>query len=119
MAVPKASRSPAAANPDRLGTTAEAARDRNDHPLIEPDPNRPGEDRTLLAGTGIPVWAIVAHLQALTGADVDDTTDMEAMRQAATDYRIDESLVVAAVAYYRAHRHAIDARLARNAAAVS
>src|SRR5688572_18947524 len=84
---------------------------------IEPDPHRPGPDRALLAGTGIPVWAIVAHLQALTGHDVHGAVPSDAVRQAATDYAVDKELIAAAIAFYREHRDHIDARLARNAAA--
>ena len=87
--------------------------------LIEPDPNRPGPDRALLADTGIPVWAIVAHLQALTGQDVHGAVPDDAVREAAADYAVGEDLIAAALSFYRAHRDHIDARLARNAAAVA
>jgi hypothetical protein len=119
MAITNIGASPAVADAGEIEDLGDVPSARDGRPLIEPDPNRSGADRALLAGTGIPVWAIVALLQALTGDDVDAETDESAIRQAASDYRIDRTLVAAGVAYYQTHRAAIDARLARNAAAAS
>ena len=119
MVVTNLGASPAVVDAGELEDLGDVPSDREGRPLIEPDPNRSGAGRALLAGTGIPVWAIVAHLQALTGDDVDAETDETAIRQAASDYRIDRTLVAAAVDYYQTQRAAIDARLARNAAAAS
>jgi|SRR5579884_621295 len=77
--------------------------------MVEQDPNRPGRDRARLVGYGIPVWAIVGHLQGLDG-DV---------AQVAHDYAIPETAVRAAIAYYEEYHAAIVARLAINAAATS
>lgn len=75
--------------------------------LVEPDPHRPGPDRARLVDDGIPVWALIAHLQGLDG-------DVSAV---ARDYMVSEGAVVAAIAYYLKHRSVIDARIAMNAAA--
>jgi uncharacterized protein (DUF433 family) len=75
--------------------------------LVGPDPNRPGPDRARLVDYGVPVWALIAHLQGLDG-------DISLV---ARDYMIPEEAVVAALAYYVEHQEAIDARIAINSAA--
>jgi uncharacterized protein (DUF433 family) len=75
--------------------------------MIGPDPHRPGPDRARLIEYGIPVWALIAHLQGLDGD----------LSQVAHDYEIPEDAVVAALAYYLPHKAAIDTRIAINAAA--
>jgi uncharacterized protein (DUF433 family) len=85
--------------------------------MVEPDPVRPGVERGKLVGYGIPVWGIIAHLQALTGADVEGDVDPVGIAEAAIDYRIPVEAVVAAIAYYQRHRALIDGLFARNAAA--
>jgi hypothetical protein len=65
------------------------------------DPHRPGRDRVRLEPYGVPVWALIAHLQ---GADWD-------VAQTAKDYAIPEAGVQAAVDYYRAEPQYIDAFL--------
>jgi hypothetical protein len=71
------------------------------------DPNRPGPDRVRLLDYDIPLWAIIGHLEAVEG-DV---------AQAAADYAIPVDAIFAAKAYYEAHPHHIDTRLAINRAA--
>lgn len=55
---------------------------------------------------GVPVWALVAHLQA-TGNDLD---------QLARDYHLPRIVVDAAMAYYRRNQKYIDARILLNTA---
>jgi phosphoribosylanthranilate isomerase len=73
---------------------------------ITPDPDGMA-DRARLAGSGVPVWAIIAYLQGV-GGDVDRT---------AADYEVERAAVEAAVRYYQQHRAVIDARITLNAAA--
>ncbi|MDP9364282.1 MAG: DUF433 domain-containing protein [Chloroflexota bacterium] len=74
---------------------------------VEPDPNRPGPGDVRLAGSAVPVWAVIGHLAA-NGWRADD---------AAADYAIPGEEVAAAAAYYRRHTDAINARLAANSGA--
>lgn len=73
---------------------------------IEPDPRRPGPAEARLRDAKVAVWAIIGYLQ-MVGED---------RRRAAAAYDIPLEAVEAAVAYYREHRAAVDARLAANAA---
>jgi|SRR5579871_2546597 len=73
---------------------------------IEPDPAVPGVEEARTIASGVPVWALVGHLRAI-GGDV---------RQLAEDYEIPPAEVDAAMAYYRRHKAAVDARIAANAA---
>lgn len=73
---------------------------------IEENPHRPGVDEARVRQHGAPVWALVGHLDA-AGGDLDTV---------AHDYRLPREAVDAALAYYRRHKDAIDARLATNAA---
>ena len=78
-------------------------------PSIALDPIRPGVERARLVEYGIPVWALIGHMGARNG-EVEDGDII----QTADDYMIPEEAVRAAVAYYRQHRHAIDAFLDSN-----
>ena len=71
---------------------------------IEQNPLKPTPDEVVIAGTGIPVWAIVAHAHALAG-------DLE---RAAADYKLPIASVVAAIIYYHQNQPLIDARLLAN-----
>ncbi len=71
---------------------------------IVPDPDGLA-DRARLAGSGVPVWAIIGYLR---GYDIDQT---------AADYEVSREEVEAALAYYDRHRAAIDAWLTLNDAA--
>jgi uncharacterized protein (DUF433 family) len=73
---------------------------------IEPDPYHPGPDGARLKDSGVPVWALVGHWQAV-GHD---------RARVAADYELSATAVEAALAYYRHHTAAIDARLEANAA---
>ncbi|MBI2940770.1 MAG: DUF433 domain-containing protein [Chloroflexi bacterium] len=73
---------------------------------IEPNPHRPGAAEARLIDYCVPVWALVAHLDA-----VDGSAD-----RLADDYRLPRETVLAALAYYRRHKNLIDARIAANAA---
>lgn len=72
-----------------------------DGPTIVPDPHRPGRDRVRLEPYGVPVWALIAHLQGV-GWDV---------ARPAADYAVPEPAVRAAIAHYRAEPQSIDAFL--------
>lgn len=72
---------------------------------IGPNPYRPGVSESRVKAYGVPVWALVGHLEAVHG----DIT------RVASDYRLPREAVEAALAYYRLHRGAIDARLEENA----
>lgn len=73
------------------------------------DPHRPGVERARLADYGVAVWALIGYMG---GEDGD-------VAQTAADYGIPEAAVRAAVEYYRQHRAAIDALLARQRMAAS
>ena len=72
---------------------------------VEPDPFHPGPGDVRLVDSGVSVWAVIGHLASVAG----DTA------QAAADYEITPEEMAAALAYYRHHRAAIDARLSANA----
>lgn len=71
---------------------------------IRPDPDGLAE-RARLAGSGVPVWAIIGYLR---GYDIDQT---------AADYEVPRAAVEAALAYYAQHQATIDAWLTLNDAA--
>jgi len=73
---------------------------------IEPDPHRPGPGEARLKTYGVPIWALIGHMNAVQGR----------IAQAAQDYDLPEEAIMAALAHYRDHRAAIDARLEANAA---
>jgi len=66
-------------------------------------------DEARIAGTGVPVRALIGHLPA---AEND-------VCQVAQDYELPVDAVRAAVAYYERNREAIDARLAQNATTIA
>jgi uncharacterized protein (DUF433 family) len=72
---------------------------------VEIDPYHPGPGDARLVASGVPVWAVIGHLSTVRGDSA----------QAAADYEITPEAMEAALAYYRGHREAIDARLAANA----
>jgi uncharacterized protein (DUF433 family) len=72
---------------------------------IEPNRDRPGAAEARVVKYGVPVWALVGHLEAVHG-DV---------AQVAHDYRLPLESVEAALAYYRRHKILIDDRLEDNA----
>ena len=67
---------------------------------------RPAPDEARLEEYGTPIWALIGHLPA-AGGDI---------ALVAEDYQLPLEAVEAAVAYYRGHQLAIDAKLAANAA---
>ncbi len=71
---------------------------------IGPDPHRPGRHLARLIEYGVPVWALIAHLQG---------NEWDAVRTA-EDYTIPEAAVKAAIAYYEADATYIDAFLLLN-----
>ena len=81
----------------------------SDDALIEryigPNPHRPGVEHAVEEG-GVSVWALVAHWRRVG----------ENVRQVAADYDLPTEAVKAALAYYRRHAAAIEARIAANAA---
>ena len=76
---------------------------------VELDPARPGPAYARLTEYGIHIWALIGHLPAAE----DDVA------QVASDYHIPVEAVEAALAYYRRHRTAIDAKLEADAAYVT
>lgn len=70
------------------------------------DPHRRGRHRARLVEFGVPVWALIAHLQG-NGWDAAGT---------AADYDVPEEAVRAAIAYYEADPQDIDAFLRQNRA---
>jgi uncharacterized protein (DUF433 family) len=74
---------------------------------IRPEPDQPGDPNARIAESGIPVWALIGNYKA-NGRHASMT---------ATDYGLPVEAVKAALAYYRAHREIIEARLAANDAA--
>jgi uncharacterized protein (DUF433 family) len=73
---------------------------------IEPNPQRPGAADMRLKEYGVPVWALIGHLEVVNG----DITLV------ARDYDIPGEAVDAALAYYNRHKAVIDARIAANSA---
>ncbi|HLH26588.1 MAG TPA: DUF433 domain-containing protein [Chloroflexota bacterium] len=73
---------------------------------IEPNPHKPGEAEARLRDHGVSVWALVEYWY---GVDFDKAT-------VARDYELPAEAVDAALAYYKAHKGIIDARIAVNAA---
>ena len=71
---------------------------------IESDPLDLGPSEAQIAGHGVSVWALIAHLQAVGDDHV----------QAAADYGLDPNAVKAAIHYYCRHRPLIEARIALN-----
>ncbi len=73
---------------------------------VEKNPHRPGTANARIVGYGVPVWALIAQLDAV-GGSVD---------RVAEGYAVPREAVLAALAYYRRHKSTIDARIAANAA---
>jgi Mn-dependent DtxR family transcriptional regulator/uncharacterized protein (DUF433 family) len=72
----------------------------------EPDPARPGFGEYRLKERGVPIWAIIGSL----------TEDADNVDEVAEAYDLPREAVEAALAFYRRHHAAIDARLAQNLA---
>ena len=72
---------------------------------IELNPHKPGEANARLVESGVAVWALFAYWRGV-GKDKQGVAE---------DYRLPLEAVEAALAYYRAHKAVIDARLAVNA----
>ncbi|MBI3978530.1 MAG: DUF433 domain-containing protein [Chloroflexi bacterium] len=73
---------------------------------VEEDPRRPGPAEARLRASSVPVWILVAQLDAANGDPA----------RLAGDYHLPREAVEAALAYYRRHKRPIDARIALNAA---
>ena len=74
---------------------------------IEENPRRRGPADARLKDEGTAVWALVSHLQAVAGGNLEATAEA---------YGITAEAMQAALAYYHQHREPIDARIAWNAA---
>jgi uncharacterized protein (DUF433 family) len=74
--------------------------------MVEPEPGR-GRDRARLKDSGVPVWALIAELQA-------NNWDIAEVARA---YRIPEIAVRAAIRYYENNKPFIDAFLLLNSEA--
>ena len=72
---------------------------------VEPSPHKPGEAEARLRDYGVSVWALVEYWY---GVDFDKAA-------VARDYELPPEAVDAALAYYKAHKALIDARIALNA----
>lgn len=75
---------------------------------IKPAPHSASADAARIAGTGVPVWALIGYLPAVHHDEC----------QVAQDYELPVDAVRAAVAYYRRNREVIDAKLILNASSV-
>lgn len=73
---------------------------------IDEDPTHCGPARARLREWGVEIWALVAQLPAMDG-------DPARLAEA---YGLPIDAVLAALAYYRAHKEIIDAQIALNAA---
>jgi uncharacterized protein (DUF433 family) len=73
---------------------------------VEQHPRKRGVAEARLAESKIAVWALVGYLRMVDGD----------IARVAADYDLPREAVDAALAYYRQHRAAIDARLAANGA---
>jgi uncharacterized protein (DUF433 family) len=71
---------------------------------IEENPAKPGPADARLIGYGVPVWALIGYLPAVG----------RRAQSVAADYDLPLEAVEAALAYYKQHQSAIDARLAAN-----
>jgi hypothetical protein len=71
------------------------------------DPHRTGLGRVRLIDFGVPLWALVAHLQSVEGN----------IEQTAIEYNVPVEAVRAAKAYYDAHPEYIDAFILLNRSA--
>jgi uncharacterized protein (DUF433 family) len=71
---------------------------------ISQDPQRPGIYNAVVHPSGVPVWALAAHLRALH----------EDVAQVAAEYQLPHEAVEAALVYYHKYRDAIDARIVAN-----
>jgi uncharacterized protein (DUF433 family) len=76
---------------------------------IEETPAKPGAADARLAGHGVPVWALIGYLPAVSNRT----------RQVAVDYDLPMEAVEAALAYYKLHEAVIDARIAANRVAAA
>lgn len=85
-----------------LSTDQQALIDR----WIEFHPRKPGEAEARLREYAIPIWAIVGDLP-LSHGDVQEL---------ALAFEVPNDAIDAALAYYKEHRAAIDARIAENVA---
>lgn len=64
-------------------------------------------DRARLTDSGVPIWVLVAYLQAANGDPA----------ATAAEYEISEEEMAAALAYYERHRAIVDARIVLHRAA--
>lgn len=70
---------------------------------VERHPHKPGRAEVVIAGTGIPVWALIAYWQGV--GDID---------KVAADYELPLEAIEAALEYYRENAAIIDNRLEEN-----
>jgi len=70
----------------------------------EPDPEYPGFGEYRLKDRGVPIWAIIGSL----------SEDADNIDEVAVAYALPREAVESALAFYRHHQAAIDARLAQN-----
>ena len=88
----------------RIGTTKADADQWASDVTVALDPHRPGRHRTRLVEYGVPVWALIAHLQG-NGWDAAQTVN---------DDNIPEAVVEVAIASCEADPKHIDAFLLLN-----
>jgi uncharacterized protein (DUF433 family) len=87
-----------------MATAAEGPTDLVER-YVEANPHKPGKAEARLREYGVSVWALVEYWY---GVDFDKAT-------VARDFDIPAEAVDAALAYYKAHKALIDARLTLNA----
>lgn len=71
---------------------------------IEFDPSRPGVTGARLAGSAVPVWAIIGYLKVAEWS----------VPKAAVAFDVSNDAVLAAIAFYTLHPQVIDAKLEAN-----
>lgn len=68
---------------------------------VVPDPHKPGPIEVRLRDSGYSVWAVIGGLISTNGD----------LAQLAREYELSDDELAAALAYYRAHKEIIEARL--------
>jgi hypothetical protein len=82
---------------------------------VFPDPYDRGPASARVTERGPEVWALAGYLKP---ASRWATRRRALLREAAADFHLPEEALLAALAFYRRHRAAIDARVAENGAAL-
>ena len=87
--------------------------------VVEPDRQRTGKHRWRLVEDGVPVWAVILHVESLAGHREVERFSGAVIAETARDFAISPDSVIAAIAYYLENQQSIDALLKVNEEAVS